>query len=62
MISKNTQDRFSAAGGKSIFGFYLTLCAGGIGEFCEAADFSGGSSSVNDAYDTFNPCFSAFIS
>jgi hypothetical protein len=49
MISKNTQHRFSACG-KSMLGFDLTLCAGGIGEFCEAADFSGGSSFVNYAF------------
>jgi hypothetical protein len=50
MIFNITEHRFSAAGGKSIFGFDLTLCAGGIGEFCEAADFSGGSSFVYDAF------------
>ena len=49
MTFKNTQHRFSAGGGKSIIVFDLRLCVGGIGEFGEAADFSGGSSFVNDA-------------
>ena len=32
-----------------MLGYDLILGAGGIGELCEAADFSGGSSFVNDA-------------
>jgi hypothetical protein len=50
MIFKNTHYRFSTGGGKSIIGFNLTLCAGGIGEFCEAANLSGGSSFVKYAF------------
>ena len=31
-----------------MLGYDLKLCVGGIGELCEAADFSGGSALVND--------------
>ena len=49
MISDITRHRFPVEVGKSMLGYDLKLCVGGIGELCEAADFSGGSSLVNDA-------------
>jgi hypothetical protein len=55
MIFKNIHHGFSAGGGKSMIGIDLRLCVGGIGEFGEAADFSGGSSFVNDA------CFGGLV-